>query len=265
MSQEKPILIIEAKDGSKYQGNFVSKDTEKLIITLANVTKTFEGKEEKLPSCEIKKDDIDKISMIENKPKKDEVENINQIPENKKPETNLDNVEKVYDRQKDDFFDQLKPVTNKDMKSVANFYNKKNADTFKLSQNEDDEGNNNSKQNRGNYRGKGRGFRGGYRGGNRGNRGGYGYRNNGNNYNGYNNNNKNFHQQYNNYNNNNNNSQYGNKNYGNMNYQRNNNNYSRGRGFNRNNNYFNNRGYAPKNKFDQNNNVQWNNGNNNQI
>ena len=235
MSQEKPILIIEAKDGAKYQGNFVSKDTEKLIITLSNVTKTFEGKEEILPLCEIKKDDISKISMIENKPKKDEVENINQIPENKKPETNLDNVEKVYDRKKDDFFDQLKPVTNKDMQSVAKFYNAKNVDTFKLSQNEEDEVNNDNK-NRGNNRGNRRGFRRGYRGGNRGNRGGYGYRNN------------------------------GNKNFGNMNNQRNNNNnnYSRGRGFNRNNNYFNNRGYASKNKFDQNNNAQWNKGNNNQ-
>ena len=259
MSQEKPILIIEAKDGAKYQGNFVSKDTEKLIITLSNVTKTFEGKEEILPLCEIKKDDISKISMIENKPKKDEVENINQIPENKKPETNLDNVEKVYDRKKDDFFDQLKPVTNKDMQSVAKFYNAKNVDTFKLSQNEEDEGNNDNK-NRGNNRGNRGGFRRGYRGGNRGNRGGYGYRNNGNNYNGYNNNNKNYYQQYNNY------DQNGNKNFGNMNNQRNNNNnnYSRGRGFNKNNNYFNNRGYASKNKFDQNNNAQWNKGNNNQ-
>ena len=41
MNQEKQIiLIIEAKDGSKYQGNFVSKDTEKLVLILSNVTKT---------------------------------------------------------------------------------------------------------------------------------------------------------------------------------------------------------------------------------
>lgn len=150
MSQERQvILIIEAKDGAKYQGNFVSKDTEKLLITLSNVTKTFEGKEETFPLKEIKKEDIAKISMIENKPKKDEVENINEIPENKKSDNNVANVEKVYDRSKDDFFDQLKPVTNSDMKSVANFYNKKNADTFKLTQNEienDNDGNNRGKK-----------------------------------------------------------------------------------------------------------------------
>ena len=165
MSQERQvILIIEAKDGAKYQGNFVSKDTEKLLITLSNVTKTFEGKEETFPLKEIKKEDIAKISMIENKPKKDEVENINEIPENKKSDNNVANVEKVYDRSKDDFFDQLKPVTNSDMKSVANFYNKKNADTFKLSQNEIE--NDNDGNNRGKKRGRGRGLRGGFRGGN---------------------------------------------------------------------------------------------------
>ena len=76
MNQQKPItLIIEAKDGSKYQGNFISKDTEKLTITLSDVTKTFEGKEEKLLSYEIKKEDITKISMIENTQQKEEVNN----------------------------------------------------------------------------------------------------------------------------------------------------------------------------------------------
>ena len=131
MNQDKSIfLIIEAKDGAKYQGTFVSKDTQKLIITLSNVTKTFQEKEELLPLCEIKKDDIDKISMIENKPKTEEMDNVNQIPDNKQDQKDLEKVEKVYDRQKDDFFDQLKPVTNSDMRSVAKFYNKKNADTF---------------------------------------------------------------------------------------------------------------------------------------
>ena len=44
MNQQKPItLIIEAKDGSKYQGNFISKDTEKLTITLSDVTKTLQN------------------------------------------------------------------------------------------------------------------------------------------------------------------------------------------------------------------------------
>ena len=87
MNQEKQIiLIIEAKDGSKYQGNFVSKDTEKLVLILSNVTKTFEGKEEKMDLCELKKEDIAKISMIDNTPKKDEIENVHQIPDNKKQE-----------------------------------------------------------------------------------------------------------------------------------------------------------------------------------
>ena len=261
MSQERQvILIIEAKDGAKYQGNFVSKDTEKLLITLSNVTKTFEGKEETFPLKEIKKEDIAKISMIENKPKKDEVENINEIPENKKSDNNVANVEKVYDRSKDDFFDQLKPVTNSDMKSVANFYNKKNADTFKLTQNEIE--NDNDGNNRGKKIGRGRGFRGGFRGGNnRGNRGGYDNRNKFNNYQGNNNNNR---QQYNNYNNN--YVNYGNKNFRNGNYQGYNNNYHRGRGNYQNNKNFHNGGYAQNyNKFNQNFYNQGNNGNNNQV
>ena len=251
MNQEKSIiLIIETKDGSKYQGTFVSKDTQKLIITLSDVTKTFEEKEEKLPSCEIKKDDIAKISMIENRPKKDEVENINEIPENKKSDNNLENVEKVYDRTKDDFFDQLKPVTNSDMKSVASIYNKKNADTFKLSQNEQDDDNDN--RNKGRTRGRGRGFRGGFRGGNR---GGYDYKNKFNNYQGYNNNNNNSNQPKNNYNNN--YGQYGNKNFGKGNYQGYNNNYQRGRGNYRNYKNFHKGGYVQNsNKFNQNNNNQ---------
>ena len=162
MSQQKPItLIIEAKDGSKYQGHFISKDTEKLTITLSDVTKTFEGKEEKLLSYEIKKEDITKISMIENTQQKEEVNNINEIPENKKPDDNLENVQKAYDKSKDSFFDNLTTATNSDMQKVSDIYNKKNADTFKLQENS-----NNNRNNRGRGRGKGRG-----RG--RGNRGGY--------------------------------------------------------------------------------------------
>ena len=262
MSQERQvILIIEAKDGAKYQGNFVSKDTEKLLITLSNVTKTFEGKDETFPLCEIKKEDIAKISMIENKPKKDEVENINEIPENKKTDNNVVNVEKVYDRSKDDFFDQLKPVTNSDMKSVANFYNKKNADTFKLTQNEIDDDNDN--KNMGRKRGRGRGFRGGFRGGNNRGRGGYDYNNKFNNYQGNNNNNR-FNQQSNNCNNN--YVNYGNNNYKNGNHRGYNNNYHRGRGNYQKNKNFHNGGNAQNyNKFNQNYNNQGNNGNNNQV
>ena len=127
MSQQKPItLIIEAKDGSKYQGYFISKDTEKLTITLSDVTKTFEGKEEKLLSYEIKKEDITKISMIENTQQKEEVNNINEIPENKKPDDNLENVQKAYDKSKDSFFDNLTMATNSDMQKVSDIYNKKN-------------------------------------------------------------------------------------------------------------------------------------------
>ena len=262
MSQERQvILIIEAKDGAKYQGNFVSKDTEKLLITLSNVTKTFEGKDETFPLCEIKKEDIAKISMIENKPKKDEVENINEIPENKKTDNNVVNVEKVYDRSKDDFFDQLKTATNSDMKSVANFYNKKNADTFKLTQNEIDDDNDN--KNMGRKRGRGRGFRGGFRGGNNRGRGGYDYNNKFNNYQGNNNNNR-FNQQSNNYNNN--YVNYGNNNYRNGNHRGYNNNHHRGRGNYQKNKNFHNGGNAQNyNKFNQNYNNQGNNGNNNQV
>ena len=263
MSQERQvILIIEAKDGAKYQGNFVSKDTEKLLITLSNVTKTFEGKDETHPLCEIKKEDIAKISMIENKPKKDEVENINEIPENKKTDNNVVNVEKVYDRSKDDFFDQLKTATNSDMKSVANFYNKKNADTFKLTQNEIDDDNDN--KNMGKKRGRGRGFRGGFRGGNNRGRGGYDYNNKFNYYQGNNNNNNRFNQQSNNYNNN--YVNYGNNNYRNGNHRGYNNNYHRGRGnYQKNKNFYNGGNAQNYNKFNQNYNNQGNNGNNNQV
>ena len=153
MNQEKQIiLIIEAKDGSKYQGNFVSKDTEKLVLILSNVTKTFEGKEEKMDSCELKKEDIAKISMIDNTQKKDEIENVHQIPDNKNQENSLDNVQKAYDKSKD-FFDNMTTTLNKDMKKVAKDYNKKNADTFKLQGNEGNDGGNNNR-NRGMNRGR---------------------------------------------------------------------------------------------------------------
>ena len=162
MSQQKPItLIIEAKDGSKYQGHFISKDTEKLTITLSDVTKTFEGKEEKLLSYEIKKEDITKISMIENIQQKEEVNNINEIPENKKPDDNLENVQKAYDKSKDSFFDNLTMATNSDMQKVSDIYNKKNADTFKLQENSNNNRNNRGRG-RGRFRGRGRGNRGGY-------------------------------------------------------------------------------------------------------
>ena len=225
MNQEKQIiLIIEAKDGSKYQGNFVSKDTEKLVLILSNVTKTFEGKEEKMDSCELKKEDIAKISMIDNTQKKDEIENVHQIPDNKNQENSLDNVQKAYDKSKD-FFDNMTTTLNKDMKKVAKDYNKKNADTFKLQGNEDHDGGNNNR-NRGMNRGRGYG-RGRYRN----NRGGFNRQNKYDNVPG--NNMNNFNNQFYNY-------QNGNRNRGNMNNrgQRGNNYRGRGNRYYKNNNIY---------------------------
>ena len=239
MNQEKQIiLIIEAKDGSKYQGNFVSKDTEKLVLILSNVTKIFEGKEEKMDSCELKKEDIAKISMIDNTPKKDEIENVHQIPENKKQENSLDNVQKAYDKSKD-FFDNMTTTLNKDMIKVAIDYNKKNADTFKLQGNEDKYDNNN--RNRGMNRGRGYG-RGRYRNNYKNNRGGFNHQNKYDNIQG--NNMNNFNNQHYNY-------QNGNRNRGNMNNrgQRGNNYRGRGNRYHKNNNNY--RGNA---QFNNNNN-----------
>lgn len=247
MSQDIPIiLIIEAKDGSKYQGTFVSKDTEKLTLTLSNVVKTFEGKEEQLPTYEIKKEDIGKISMIDNAPKKEEQQNINEIPETKKTQNSLDNVEKAYD-QSQNFFDKLKTTTKNDMKDIAYLYNEKNADTFKLQENRNNNRNRGrGRGNRGNFRGNYRGNRGGFRG----NRGGFNQQNKFNNYNsGLNNFNQYPQQQNYNYN------QNGNRNWNNVNNQgfnRGNNFRGRGRGNYRNNNNYNRRN-VQNNNFQQNN------------
>ena len=240
MNQEKQIiLIIEAKDGSKYQGKFVSKDTEKLVLILSNVTKTFEGKEEKMDLCELKKEDIAKISMIDNTPKKDEIENVHQIPDNKKQENSLDNVQKAYDKSKD-FFDNMTTTLNKDMQKVADEYNKKNADTFKLQGNEGNDDNN--KRNRGMNKRRGYGRGRGYRNNYRNNRGGFNPQNKYDNVPG--NNMNNFNNQYYNY-------QNGNRNRGNMNNRGQRGNNYRGRANRYHKNNYNNRGNA---QFNNNNN-----------
>ena len=261
MSQDTPIiLIIEAKDGSKYQGTFVSKDTEKLTLTLSTVVKTFEGKEEQLPTYEIKKEDIGKISMIDNTPKKEEQQNANGIPEEKKTQNSMDDVEKAYD-QTQNFFDKLKITTKNDMKEIAYLYNEKNSDTFKLPENRNNNRNRGrGRGNRGNYRGNNRGNRGGFRG----NRGGFNQQNKFNNYNsGFNNYNyNNYQQQQQNYNYN----QNGNRNWYNVNNQgfnRGNNFRGRGRGNYRNNNYNSyNRGNTQNNYFRPNNTYPVKNNNN---
>ena len=192
MSQQKQnILIVETKDGAKYQGIFVSKDIKKQIITLANVKKTFQGKEETFPTIEITKDIIERINIIDFRPPREDIHNFNEIPESKKnvvDENKLANVEKAYDKSKDDFFDNLKPMTNPEAKKESRNYNQKNKDTFNLQEN-DNEDNQRGWKNRGNRRGYGQGGRGGY---GRGNRGGYNNnyyknnrgRNNNNNYDG---------------------------------------------------------------------------------
>ena len=67
---------------------------------------------------------------------------MNEIPEDKKNEYNenkLDNVDKAYDKNKDDFFDDLKLTTKDDMKNMAKNYNLKNMDTFKLEKNSEND------------------------------------------------------------------------------------------------------------------------------
>ena len=159
--QKQKILIVETKDGAKYQGIYVSKDIQKQTITLSNVKKTFQGNEEQLPNIEITKDNIASINIIDVRPPKEDIHNINEIPENKKSaidENKLANVEKAYDKSKDDFFDHLKPMSNPEVKKESKYYNKKNKDTFNLPE----ETNENNREwrgrgKRGYGRGRGRG------------------------------------------------------------------------------------------------------------
>ncbi len=172
MSQQKQnILIVETKDGAKYQGIYVSKDIQKQIITLSNVKKTFQEKEDHLQTIEIKKDDIKSINILDVRPPKEDIHNFNEIPENKKnaiDEDKLADVEKAYDKS-NDFFDKLNSMSKTQAKKESDNYNLKNKDTFNLSDNDIDNKRNWKK--RGNKRGY-RG-RGGYGRGNRGYRGGY--------------------------------------------------------------------------------------------
>ena len=159
MNQQKQnILIIETKNGAKYQGIYISKDLQKQIITLSNVKKTFQQNEETFPMIDIKKDDIASINIIDFRPPKEDIHNINEIPENKKnaiDENQLANVEKAYDKSKDDFFDRLKPMNNPEVKKVSKNYNQKNKDTFSLP--DDDNKNNQEWRKRGRGRGNKRG------------------------------------------------------------------------------------------------------------
>ena len=136
MNQQKQnILIVETKDGAKYQGIFLSKDIQKQIITLSNVKKTFQGKEETLNLIEIAKDTIASINILEVRAQKEDIYNINEIPENKKntvDESKLANMVKAYDKSKDDFFDHLKLMSNPEVKKESRILNKKNKDTFNL-------------------------------------------------------------------------------------------------------------------------------------
>ena len=174
MNQQKQnILIVETKDGAKYQGIFVSKDIEKQILTLSNVKKTYQEKEEHLTSIDIEKGSISSINIIDIRPPKEDIHNFNEIPENKKnvvDEQKLANIEKAYDKSKDDFFDHLKSMTKPEAKKESNNYNKKNKDTFNLSENDIYNYNDDNKRGW-----KNRGYRRGYRGG----RGGYGRGNRG--------------------------------------------------------------------------------------
>ena len=170
MNQQKQnILIVETKDGAKYQGIFISKDIQKQIITLSNAKKTFQGKEETLNLIEITKDSIASINILEVRPQKADIYNINEIPENKKnvvDESKLANMEKAYDKTKDDFFDLLKLMSNPEVKKESRIYNKKNKDTFNLTEDADNKRvwRGRGKRGYGFNRGRGRG-RGNYRGG----------------------------------------------------------------------------------------------------
>ena len=143
MNQQKQnILIIETKDGAKYQGIYVSKDLQKQILTLSNVKKTFQQKEESFPMIDLKRDDIASINIIDFRPPKEDIHNINEIPDNKKntiDESQLANIEKAYDKSRDNFFDRLKPMNNPEVKKITQNYNLKNKDTFNLPANDNDD------------------------------------------------------------------------------------------------------------------------------
>ena len=77
---------------------------------------------------EITKETTANINIIDIRPPKEDIKNVNQNPENKKnviDENKLSNYVKAYDKSKDDFFDQIKPMTNPEVKKNQNIIIKK--------------------------------------------------------------------------------------------------------------------------------------------
>ena len=74
------------------------------------------------PSLKIEPEkNIANIFVVDIRSPKEDIHNINEIPENKK--NNIDenklSKEKAYDKSKDDFFDRLKPLTNPEAKKES--------------------------------------------------------------------------------------------------------------------------------------------------
>lgn len=203
MSKTEPKQVIcELKNGDKVEGILSIIDKQNLKIKLTSAKKTTAenpSKTETFEELELNKDEIKELKLIQFEPRtepKEQQQNINAIPEDKKPVMAQNQAKtKSYDKS-ESFFDNLKGMTHPEARQESKNYNDKNKDTFNLTEQEKRQYfNKNNHGNRGGFhqrgsRGRGRGGRGGYnqnyhhnnynnnygnrrgRGGNRG-RGGY--------------------------------------------------------------------------------------------
>ena len=134
--QNDKYIIVITKDDIKYSGKLEIVDKVNSKLILSKVTKTFQNVEESLEKIEIPRNDIKELRTSELPNTKTENEqNFNAIPENKiSNESENNNLNKAYDNKKD-FFDNLRPMTNPELKQESKTYNQKNKDTFNLNDN----------------------------------------------------------------------------------------------------------------------------------
>lgn len=142
-SKESKDVVINLKDGDKVSGKLISIDKVNLKIALIQVTKSFKDitkPNETYDNLEISKEDILEIKLVKYeqiqkiKEIKEEVSNINAIPENKIPEKVDQPKQNTYDKS-ESFFDNLKLESKTNTRQDIKNYNDKNKDTFDLKDN----------------------------------------------------------------------------------------------------------------------------------
>lgn len=188
-AQEPKDVVIYLKSGDSISGKLTSIDKVKLKITLIQATKMSKddpNAKETFDTLEVNKDEIGEIKLVkyENpKPQmKEEVTNVNAIPENKIPQKMEQQKEKTYDKN-ESFFDKLTIASKGNQQETKN-YNDKNKDTFNLPNEPDKKFNYQHKRGGyNNYNNRGYPQNGGHRGrGGKGRGGNYNNYNNGNNF-----------------------------------------------------------------------------------